>query len=89
MLQNYFGAINNVTINNNLLVGGSYPVYVQGNLRASAPVTNVIVPNNDVGLAMGRRRAGPLTSLVPLLPYRATSLVVPLYQLLPVCLCRR
>ena len=57
MIQNYFGAINNVTIRNNLLTGGSYPVYVQGN-QNSSPVTNVSITNNDVA-ANGSAQGGP------------------------------
>ena len=49
MIQNYFGAVNNVTVNNNLLVGGDYTIYVDGT-QGSDPITNVSITNNDIGL---------------------------------------
>ena len=52
ILQNYFGPINNVTVTNNLLYGGDYPVYVEGEY-SGGPVTNVSVTNNDLGLGPG------------------------------------
>ena len=52
MIQNYFGAVNNVTVNSNLLVGGDYPIYVDGT-QGSYPTTNVSVTNNDLGLGTG------------------------------------
>lgn len=48
MLDNESGAIHNVTITNNLLVGGDYTVYVDGS-KGSAPVTNVNISNNHLG----------------------------------------
>ena len=47
-LQNYFGALNNVTVNNNVLVGGDYTIYVDGS-ASSAPVSNVSITNNHMG----------------------------------------
>ena len=52
IFQNYFGPINNVTVTNNLLVGGDYPIYVEGEY-SGGPVTNVSVTNNDLGLGPG------------------------------------
>ena len=47
-LQNYFGGLNNITVNNNILVGGDYTIYVDGS-ASSAPVTNVSITNNHMG----------------------------------------
>lgn len=44
--ENFFGAVNNVTVTNNLLKGGSYTVYVEGNQGTSAIGPNVTVSNN-------------------------------------------
>ena len=52
MLQNYFGPINNVTVTNNLLYGGAYPLYVEGQY-SGGPVTNVSITDNDLGLGPG------------------------------------
>ena len=48
MLDNYFGAVNNVTIRNNLLTGGQYTIYVDGRFNSN-PITNVSITNNDIG----------------------------------------
>ena len=52
-LQNYFGAVNNVTVNNNILVGGDYTVYMDasgdGGPGTGTPVTNVSFTNNHMG----------------------------------------
>jgi len=53
--ENYFGGINNVTVNNNLLVGGGYTVYLVSNTQsnggggAGGPVSNVSYTNNHLG----------------------------------------
>ena len=47
-IQNYFGAVNNVTVNNNILVGGDYTIYVDGS-ASSAATTNVSITNNHMG----------------------------------------
>ena len=52
ILQNYFGPVNNVTVTNNLLYGGDYPIYVEGEYSGGA-VTNVSITNNDLGLGPG------------------------------------
>ena len=52
MIDNGFGAVNNVTITNNLLYGGDYPIYVDGS-QGSDPITNVSITNNDLGLGRG------------------------------------
>jgi hypothetical protein len=48
ILQNMFGPINNVTENDNLMVGGGYTLYVD-NSHAGGPVTNVSITNNHLG----------------------------------------
>ena len=54
-IENYFGAVNNVTVNNNLLVGGGYTVYLVSNTQSNGgggqggPVSNVSYTNNDLG----------------------------------------
>ena len=47
-IENYFGAVSNVTIDTNLLIGGSYTVYVEGNQNPNN-ITNVSVTNNALG----------------------------------------
>ena len=47
-LQNYFGALSNVTVNNNILVGGDYTVYSDGS-ATSNPVNNISFTNNHMG----------------------------------------
>lgn len=50
MLDNYWGPIDNVKINNNLLIGGGYTVYInesaQGTAGPAGPVTNVSFTDN-------------------------------------------
>jgi Bacterial Ig-like domain len=48
MIDNNFGAISNVTVDNNLLVGGGYTIYVDGQFNSS-PVTGVSITNNHMG----------------------------------------
>jgi hypothetical protein len=50
MIDNYWGAVSNVTIANNLLAGGDYTVYVDSHFNSS-PITNVKITNNDLGMA--------------------------------------
>ena len=49
MIQNYFGNVNNVTVNNNILIGGDYPVYVDAS-QGTGNITNVSITNNQIGL---------------------------------------
>jgi Right handed beta helix region len=52
MLDNYRGPINNVRIQNNLLIGGGYTVYINEVARGQpvgGPVTNVIFSDNVLG----------------------------------------
>lgn len=53
MIDNYFGAVDNVTVEDNYLAGGGYTVYSDGQFRAD-PITNVSFINN----AMQRGRWG-------------------------------
>jgi hypothetical protein len=48
MVDNDFGAISNVSVDNNLLVGGGYTVYSDAN-GGSAPITGVSFTNNHMG----------------------------------------
>jgi len=54
-IENYFGAVNNVTVDNNLLVGGGYTVYLVSNTQSNGgggqggPVSNVSYTNNHLG----------------------------------------
>ena len=52
MLDNYWGAIDNVTIDNNLLIGGGYTVYIN-EIASGQPgggtVTDVSYTNNHIG----------------------------------------
>ena len=45
MLQNYFGSVKNVTVNNNLLIADNYTMYIAGN-EGTAPVANVTATDN-------------------------------------------
>lgn len=52
MLDNYWGPINNVVIDNNLLIGGGYTVYINemaSGQPGGGPLTNVTYTNNHVG----------------------------------------
>ena len=52
MLDNYWGPINNVQIDNNLLIGGGYTVYlneVANGQAGGGAVTNVTFTNNHLG----------------------------------------
>ncbi|ABE63773.1 hypothetical protein Nham_3027 [Nitrobacter hamburgensis X14] len=48
MIDNYFGAVSNVAVNNNLLVGGAYTVYADGS-QGSKPITGVSFTDNHIG----------------------------------------
>jgi hypothetical protein len=51
MIDNDFGPVNGVTINNNLLLGGDYTVY-DGDHFNSNPSTNVSITNNHLGTGL-------------------------------------
>lgn len=46
--NNYFGPVNNILIDNNKLLGGTYTIYVDGQFTGG-PITNVTVTNNRIG----------------------------------------
>lgn len=48
MIDNYFGAISNVTVTNNLLSGGAYTLYADSSL-GTASITGVSFTNNHIG----------------------------------------
>lgn len=50
MLDNYFGPLSNVTVNNNKLIGGGWTVYIDGRFTANCPcaITNVKYTNNRI-----------------------------------------
>ena len=48
MIDNSIGSVSNITVTNNLLVGGDYTVYVDGHFT-SAPITNINISNNHLG----------------------------------------
>lgn len=45
MIDNYFGPISNITVDNNLLVGGAYTIFVDGQFSGGS-VTGVKITNN-------------------------------------------
>ena len=50
--QSFFGQLRNITIDNNLLIGGDFTVYVDANPSGgdtTSPVTNVKITNNAMG----------------------------------------
>ena len=48
MIDNYFGPISNITVDNNLLVGGGYTIYVDGQFNGGS-ITGVSITNNHMG----------------------------------------
>ena len=48
MIDNYYGSISNVQVDNNLLVGGGYTIYVDGQFGSSS-ITGVSITNNHMG----------------------------------------
>jgi len=48
MVDNYYGPVSNVSVNNNLLVGGGYTVYDDGQFGGGA-ITGVSFTNNHMG----------------------------------------
>ena len=49
MIDNGFGAVKNVTVNNNQLSGGDYPQYVDGS-QGNDAITGVSITNNQMGI---------------------------------------
>jgi hypothetical protein len=48
MLDNYWGKITNVTVENNWLGGGGMPGYIDGSFKGAALATNLKYLNNDM-----------------------------------------
>jgi hypothetical protein len=48
MIDNYFGSISNIKVDGNLLVGGTYNIFVDAQFNSN-PITNVSVTNNHYG----------------------------------------
>jgi hypothetical protein len=48
MLDNYFGALSNINVTNNLLEGGGYTIYDDGHFNSSA-ISGVSITNNHLG----------------------------------------
>jgi hypothetical protein len=65
MIDNYFGPISNISVDNNLLVGGGYTVYSDGRFAGGA-IAGVSITNNR----MGKGRAG----------YRMFGMNVPIWR---------
>jgi hypothetical protein len=47
MIDNYFGAIKNISVDNNLLAGGSFTIYSDGSFNSN-PITGVTITNNHI-----------------------------------------
>ena len=48
MIDNYWGAVSNISVDNNLLVGGGFTVYDDGHFNSN-PITGVSFTNNHMG----------------------------------------
>ncbi|WP_225187531.1 Ig-like domain-containing protein [Bradyrhizobium sp. IC3195] len=48
MIDNYFGSISNIQVDNNLLVGGGYTIYVDGQFNRGS-ISGVSITNNHMG----------------------------------------
>jgi hypothetical protein len=48
MLDNYWGAIDNVTVQNCFLGGGGFPAYLDGRFTGASKATNIRYLNNDM-----------------------------------------
>jgi hypothetical protein len=51
MLDNDFGAVNNVTVDGNVLAGGDFTTYADGHFTSSA-ITNISITNNLMGTGL-------------------------------------
>lgn len=49
MVDNYFGAISNIKVTNNRLLGGGYTVYADGQFSTTAKIVGVTFANNRIG----------------------------------------
>jgi len=48
MIDNYFGAINNISVTNNLLIGGGYTIYDDAQFNSN-PINGVTISGNHIG----------------------------------------
>jgi hypothetical protein len=48
MIDNYFGPIANIIVDDNILVGGGYTIYVDGQFNTN-PISGVLITNNHMG----------------------------------------
>lgn len=48
MLDNYWGPIRNVTVEDNFIGGGSFPAYLDGKFSGASAATNIVYKNNDM-----------------------------------------
>jgi hypothetical protein len=48
MINNYFGGVNNILVENNRLVGGGYTIYTDGRFT-NTPMNNICIINNRLG----------------------------------------
>jgi Ca2+-binding RTX toxin-like protein len=49
MIDNYFGAVPGIIIDNNYLAGGGYTIYSDGRFSSTDPITGVQISNNYLG----------------------------------------
>jgi hypothetical protein len=49
MIDNYFGAVPGIIIDNNYLAGGGYTIYSDGRFSSTDPITGVQITNNYLG----------------------------------------
>jgi hypothetical protein len=64
MIDNYWGAIDDILVENNYLAGGVFTVYCSAQFRTNAPVTNVRFVSNRMGKGTGGYTAFTRTSPV-------------------------
>jgi len=48
MIDNYFGPVSKIIVDNNLLLGGGYTIYVDGQFNSN-PISGVSITNNHMG----------------------------------------
>lgn len=48
MIDNNWGPVSNITVDNNILVGGGYTIYVDAHFNSN-PITGVVITNNHIG----------------------------------------
>ena len=53
MIDNYFGDVSNIVVDNNRLIGGGYPCYYDAQQNLSSTMTGVCYTNNRLGIGIG------------------------------------